>query len=180
MDLPNRITRLRTARESLESQIGRSALVVVLLGSAGNGLEERRDLARTLNGRGMVALVPEDDFPRDVGPSVMERAVLSTADVDLVFVNVRSWGTATEFGQFHSLPRIARKLRILVDPDHHPIHGPTDGYLRDLYLTHLTAYGHVYAVNAGRMIPTPSAASVVRLLTERHRQIKSYQPNLIR
>jgi len=180
MALPKRSPRLRPDRERLESRIGRSTLIVVLLGSAGNGLEERRRVARLLNDLGMAALVPEDDFPRDVGASVVERAILSRADVDLVFVSVQSWGSATEFGQFHTDPRIARKLRVLVDPEHHPLHDPKDGYLRDLYLTHLVAYGHVYAVDGGRMVRAPSKESLMLQMAERHRQIKRFQPNLIR
>jgi len=164
----------------LELQIGRSTLIVVLLGAGGNGLEERRRVARLLNGFGMAALVPEDDFPRDVGASVVERAILSQADIDLVFVSVESWGSATEFGQFHTDPRIARKLRVLVDPEHHPIHDPKDGYLKDLYLTHLVAYGHVYAVDGGRMVRVPSKESLVLLMAERHRQLKRFQPDLIK
>ena len=180
MSLPKRSPRLRLDRERLESQIGRSTLIVVLLGSTGNGLEERRRVARLLNELGMAALVPEDDFPRDVGASVVERAILSGADIDLVFVSVESWGSATEFGQFHTDPRIARKLRVLVDPEHHPIHDAKDGYLRDLYLTHLVAYGHVYAADGGRTVRVPSKESLVLLLAERHRQLKRFQPDLIR
>ncbi len=112
MSLPKRDRRLRAAREQLKSQIGRSRLIVVLLGSRRSGVEERRDIARVLNARGVAALVPEDDFPSDVSPSIAERAILSSADVDLVVVSVRSWGTATEFGQFHAEPPIARKLRV--------------------------------------------------------------------
>src|SRR6266568_2527576 len=134
--------------------------------------EERRRVARLLNELGMAALVPEDDFSRDVGASVLERAILSRADVDLVFVSVESWGIATEFGQFHTDPRIASKLRVLVDPEHHPLHDPRDGYLKDLYLPHLAAYGHVVRV--------PSKESLVLLMAERYRQLKRSQPNLIR
>jgi len=180
MVLPKRDPRLRVAREQLESQINRSRLIVVLLGSAGSGLDERRDIARVLNARGVSALVPEDDFPADVNPSIVERAILSHADVDLVFVSVRSWGTATEFGQFHAEPTIARKLRVLVDPDHHPLHNPKHGYLEDLYLTHLAAYGHVYAVDSGRFVPVPSIKSLVTLLAETTRQLKFFQQDRIK
>jgi hypothetical protein len=180
MSLPKRNPRLSTARERLESQISRSKLIVVLLGSSGSGLEERRDIARVLNARGVAALVPEDDFPPDVSPSVAERALLSDADVDLVFVSVQSWGSATEFGQFHAEPRIAPKLRVLVDPNHHPLHNPRDGYLMDLYLTHLAAYGHVYAVDRGRLVPVPSTKSLITVLAETTRQLKFFQPDLIK
>lgn len=176
--IPKPNPRFRSARTALEKRVGRSTLIVVLLGSAGHGLQERRDIAQVLNRRGVLALVPEDDFPRDAGPSLVERAILSRADVDLVFLNVQSWGTATEFGQFHGDPRIARKLRVLVSPEHHPIHSPADGYLKDLYLTHLVAYGHVYPVDGGRMAPVPSTVSLIALLTERHRQLKAFQLEL--
>ncbi len=93
--------------------------------------------------------------------------------MDLVFLNVDSWGAATGFGQFSSDPNIAPKLRLLVRPEYHPVHSPGKGYLADLYLTHLVSHGHVYAVDAGRLAPVPSAVALVPMLAERHREIKA-------
>src|SRR6266704_1055792 len=98
MALPNRSPRLRPDRE------------------------ERRRVARLLNELGMAALVPEDDFSRDVGASVLQRAILSRAAVDLVFVSVESWGIATACREIYADPLTASNLRALVDPQHHPLH----------------------------------------------------------
>ena len=67
-----------------------------------------------------------------------------------------------------------------MDPDHHPLHSLKDGYLTDLYLTHLAAYGHVYAVDGGRLIPMPSTKSLVTVLAETTRQLKFVQQDLIK
>jgi len=170
---PNAIGRFRAARRALEDRLGETSLVAVLLGAEGRGLAERAEIARALRARGMIALIPEADFPSGIGPSLAERIMLTSRDVDLVFLNVQSWGTATELGQFHADPEIAPKLRILVAPEYHPVHSTDSGYLRDLYLTHLVAYGHVYPVDGGRQAPIPSAVSLVAMLSERHRQWKA-------
>src|SRR5439155_9781283 len=130
----NKIQSVHRFRREAEQRLQRSGLVVILLGSSGRGLDERRDVAHVLTGRGIVALVPEDDFPVEIGPSVLEVDVLERSDVDLVFLSIESWGAATEFGQFSSNPRIAPKLRVLVRPEYHPVHSPPGSYLTDLYL----------------------------------------------
>jgi len=66
--------------------------------------------------------VPEDDFS-DVPPSLAERSTLKESDVELVFVNVESWGSATEFGQFHTDEKIAPKLRVRPEIDESHIRG---------------------------------------------------------
>src|SRR5207245_7074565 len=106
----------------------------------------------------------EDDFPPEVGPSVIEEEILERSDVDLVFLSIESWGAATEFGQFSSNPRIAPKLRVLVRPEYHPVHSPSRSYLSDLYLTHVARYGPVHPVDAGRHAPVPSAKALIPLL----------------
>ena len=160
----------------MEDRLKRSGLLVMLLGSSGRGLDERRAVAHVLGSRGIIALVPEDDFPPEVGPSVIEEEILERSDVDLVFLSIESWGAATEFGQFSSNPRIAPKLRVLVRPEYHPVHSPSGSYLSDLYLTHLVRYGHVYPVDGGRQAPVPSAKALIPMLAERHREIKALRP----
>ena len=144
---------VHSMREKLELTLRRAGIIVALLGKGESGLVERRRIASVLRTQGVIALVPEDDFPKEAGPSLVEPAVLSESDVDLVFLNVDSWGSAVEFGGFHRHPAIAPKLRVLVSPDHHPLHSPMRGYLMDLYLTHLAAFGHVYPVDGKRRVP---------------------------
>ena len=175
----NKIQSVHRFRREAEQRLQRSGLVVILLGSSGRGLDERRDVAHVLTRRGIVALVPEDDFPVEIGPSVLEVDVLERSDVDLVFLSIESWGAATEFGQFSSNPKIAPKLRVLVRPEYHPVHSPPGSYLTDLYLTHLVRYGHVYPVDGGRQAPVPSAKALIPMLVERHREIKAFRPSSI-
>ena len=172
----NAVRHVHQIRREAEERIQRSGLVVILLGSSGRGLEERREVAHILARRGIVVLVPEDDFPMEIGPSVLEVDVLERSDVDLVFLSIESWGAATEFGQFSSNPKIAPKLRVLVRPEYHPVHSPAGSYLTDLYLTHLVRYGHVYPVDGGRRAPVPSAKALIPMLAERHREIKAFRP----
>jgi len=158
---------------SLERRRCGARVIVALLGAGKRGLAARRRMAAALARRGILALVPEDDLPEDAAPSLAERAILSSDDVDLVFINVESWGSAVEFGQFHENEKIAPKLRVLVSPEHHPFHGESVGYLADLYLSHLSMFGHVYAVNGEARVRLPSTWTLVRKLSERYRQIKT-------
>ena len=150
--------------------------LVALLGAGGQGLEDRRAIARKLEDIGIGALVPEDDLPRGLAPSLLERRILSKADVELVFLNVQSWGSVAEFAQFGSDPALARKLRILVERKHHPIYGAgsSSGYLSDAYLTHEAVFGHVYMfrheINDPDWLPT--TAEIVLRIAERYRQWK--------
>jgi len=175
----NAVRRVQAIRKETEDRLKRAGLVVMLLGSSGRGLDQRRAIAHVLRSRGIVALVPEDDFPAEIGPSVIEEEILERSDMDLVFLSIESWGAATEFGQFSSNPRIAPKLRVLVRPEYHPVHSPSGSYLSDLYLTHLVRYGHVYPVNGGRQAPVPSAKALIPMLAERHREIKALRPSNI-
>jgi len=126
---PNAIGRFRAVRRALEQRLRQTSLVAVLLGAEGRGLAERSEIARALRTRGMIAIIPEADFPSGIGPSLAERVMLTSDDVDLIFLNVQSWGTATELGQFHADPKIAAKLRLLVAPEYHPVHSTKGGYL---------------------------------------------------
>ena len=175
----NTVRRVHKIRKEAAERLKRSGLVVILLGSSGRGLDERREVAHVLARRGIVALVPKDDFPVETGPSVLEVDVLERSDVDLVFLSIESWGAATEFGQFSSDPRIAPKLRVLVRPEYHPVHSPPGSYLTDLYLTHLVRYGHVYPVDGGRQASVPSAKALISMLVERHREIQAFRPSKI-
>ncbi len=165
--------KLRDLRNRLERRVRRTNVVVALLGAGGHGLSARRRLAKTLRGLRIAALVPEDDFPRSVGPSLAEEAVLSDAGTHLVFIHVESWGSALEFGQLRALPRVAPKLRILVSPAYHPVYGARTSYLTDAYLTHLALHGHVYAVGDSGRVRIPTPEDLVVLLSERFRQAKA-------
>lgn len=167
-------------RRKLERKVERSSLIVALLGAGRKGLEERRAIARDLSLRRIIAIVPEDDLPRGISPSLAETAILFRSDVSLIFINVESWGSAAEFGQFSADPDVARKLRVLVRPRYHPLHGTADGYLQDLYLTHMVSFGHVYPIDGRRLVSVPTAHRLVTLLAERHRQIRALHPDIIK
>src|SRR2546428_12122239 len=100
----NTVRRVHRIRREAEQRLQRSGLVVILLGSSGRGLDERRDVAHVLARRGIVALVPEDDFPVEIGPSVLEVEVLERSDVDLVFLSIESWGAAPPRSLANSRP----------------------------------------------------------------------------
>src|SRR2546422_11317173 len=84
----NAVRRVHQIRREAEQRLQRSGLVVILLGSSGRGLDERRDVARVLTRRGIVSLVPEDDFPVESGPSALEVDIVERRDVDLVFLRI--------------------------------------------------------------------------------------------
>ena len=164
---------LRRVRNRLESRVQRTHIVAVLLGAGGSGLSARRKVARTLRRRQITAVVPEDDLPQDLGPSVAEEAVLSDADTHLVFLHVESWGSAAEFGQLRALPGVAPKLRVLVTPAYHPVYGKRRSYLTDAYMTHLALHGHVYAVGRNGRLRVPEPEDLIVMLAERYRQAKA-------
>src|SRR5438132_11679034 len=72
----------------------KSSLTVALLGAGGRGLDERRSLAAELSRIGLNAIVPEDRLPPELSPSIAERELLSSIELDLAFVNIESWGSA--------------------------------------------------------------------------------------
>ncbi len=98
---------------------------------------------------------------------------MERADVDLIFINVESWGSATEFAQFHDKKLIAPKLRVLVPYKHHPLYGTSKSYLTDLYLTHLAIYGHVYAYDDERESIFPTSEKIIVTLSLRYRRLKA-------
>jgi len=173
--LQRAIKHLHSLQKRLEREFKETSIVVVLLGAGGKGLEQRRTLKKELAISGIIPLVPEDDFPREIAPSLVEVAMLSKGDIELVFINVESWGSTTEFAQLHGNNRIAPKLRILVDHSHHPLYSSSTSYLSDLYLTHAAVFGHVYAVDGESKGPFPSAHEVTVKLAERYRQWKAMQ-----
>lgn len=164
------------ARRQLEMKARRAYLTVVLLGKSGSGLQERRHIARTLAQSGMNALIPEDDLPMEASPSLAEEEMLVHGDADLIFLNVDSWGTATEFGQLEDKEQVARKLRILVPMAYHPLYGDRGGYLTDVYLTHLAVFGHVYATRLPGTDPAASSEAIVVRLATRYGEVKAVKP----
>ncbi len=165
------------AEAAFSASVRETPLGVALLGAGGTGLEERRRVRRTLESEGILALVPEDDLPRHVGPSVLEPYVLARAGIDLIFVGTDSWGSVSEFMQFHRDRKIAPKLRVLVPWKHHPLYGRGRGYLADVYLTHLAVFGHVYAVDANGRRPFPTPRTVILRLSRRYRVAKAERAN---
>jgi hypothetical protein len=150
-----------------------TTLIVALLGAGGQQLAQRRTIAGSLSARGILALIPEDDFPKDVGASLLEEAMLSKGDVGLVFVNVESWGSVIEFAELRRNPKIAPKLRVIVNHAYHPLYGSSTSYLTDVYLTHMAVFGHVYAVDGPGGLPFPSTEKAITILAERFRQLKA-------
>jgi len=162
---------IQEKRRELERRVGETSIIVVLLGVGNKGLERRRNLDEKLEEVGILSLVPEDDFAPDVAPSLTEEAILERADVDLIFINVESWGSATEFGQFHDKRDIAPKLRVLTPYKYHPIYGSSTSYLTDLYLTHTVKYGHVYAYDNSSRSAFPTSEKIVITIATRYRRL---------
>lgn len=160
---------IRQKRQEFEQRMKETCIIAVLLGAGGKGLEKRRNIEEKLEKEGILALIPEDDFAPDVAPSITEEAVLEKSDVDIIFINVESWGSATEFGQYHDKEGVAPKLRILVPYRHHPLYGTSTGYLTDLYLTHIAKYGHVYAYDDSETTAFPTSERIIMKLATRHR-----------
>jgi hypothetical protein len=175
--MPPKIDKFRESlgrlKGELERRVRETSIIVVLLGAGGKALDERRRIKEDLTRSAIIALIPEEDFPRHLSPSLIERAMLRGGDIELVFINLESWGSATEFGQFHESPNIAPKLRVLVDRAYHPLYGDSKSYLSDLYLTHEAVFGHVYATNSRGNGPFPNPRDVVVKLAERYRQWKA-------
>jgi hypothetical protein len=159
--------KIREVREKVKKE----SLTVALLGAGGRGLDERRSLATELSTTGINVIVPEDRLPPELSPSIAERRLLSSRELDLAFVNIESWGSAAEFSEFHDDSKIAPKLRVIVDRRHHPIYGSASGYLTDVYLTHDTVFGHVYMHGDGAE-GLPSSREIVMKISERFRQWK--------
>lgn len=158
-------------RKRIESLLKETLLIVVLLGAGRKGIKKRREIAKKLEENGIVALIPEDDFAPDVAPSLIEEAIFKEADVDLIFINVESWGSATEFVQFYDNAIIAPKLRILTHYRYHPIYGGSQGYLTDLYLSFMAKYGHVYAYGEENNFPAPE--KIILILSLRYKFLKA-------
>ncbi|MGC9346029.1 MAG: hypothetical protein ACP5ER_04475 [Candidatus Bathyarchaeales archaeon] len=160
-------------RKRLEEHVRDTCIIVVLLGAGGRGIERRREIARKLEENWILVLIPEDDFAPDVAPSLTEEAILERADVDLIFVNVESWGSVVEFVQFHNKELIAPKLRVLTLYKYHPLYASSKSYLTDLYLTHLAKYGHVYAYDDGKGRVFPTSEKIIVTLSLRYKQLKA-------
>jgi len=63
-------------RKILEEKVKDTSIIVVLLGAGGRGLKKRRKIRAKLEEEGVIAIIPEDDFPAEEAPSVVEEAVL--------------------------------------------------------------------------------------------------------
>ncbi|MGC8870793.1 MAG: hypothetical protein ACP5PT_06880 [Brevinematia bacterium] len=163
---------IRSERRKLEDLVKETCIIVVLLGAGGKEIKKRRGIAKKLRDNGIIALIPEDDFAPDVAPSLTEEFIFKDSDVDLVFINVESWGSATEFAQFHDHVSIAPKLRILTFHKHHPLYGNSKSYLSDLYLTHLTKYGHVYAYDDEKESVFPTSEKIILMLSIRYKLLR--------
>jgi len=160
----------------IQEKIKKQKMIVALLGAGGQGLAERRAIASELRNVGFNVVVPEDALEPGLSPSLVERDLLSWPELDLAFVNVESWGSASEFVQFHGERSIAPKLRVIVGREHHPLYGSSTGYLADVYLTHDAVFGHVYMHGTGRD-SMPSASEIIQKVAERFRQWKAINSN---
>jgi hypothetical protein len=129
---------------------------------------------------GLSDWIPEIDFPKETGPSLVEPLLFAGDDIDLVFLYVESIGSSAELGMLQSDLLIARKLRIIVPGKYHPLVGDPAGFLQDLYMTHLAALGHVYPADGGETITAPSADELILKLSTRYQQVKALNPGLIK
>lgn len=164
---------IRNEKKRLEELIKETCVIVVLLGAGGKQIDRRRKIACKLEDNGIIALIPEDDFAPDVAPSLTEEAIFKKADVHLIFLNVESWGSVTEFAQFHDDAIIAPKLRILTYHKYHPLYGSSKSYITDLYLSHIAKYGHVYACDDEEKSVFPDSERVVLTLSIRYKFLKA-------
>lgn len=165
---------IRNEKKRIENLLKETQIIVVLLGAGGKGIEIRREIAKKLDYNGIIALIPEDDFAPDVAPCLTEEAIFKEADLDLIFVNVESWGSAIEFVQFHDNVIVAPKLRILTYYKHHPIYGSSKSYLTDLYLSYIAKYGHVYAYGDEKRNGFPSPEEIILILSLRYKLLKVF------
>jgi len=160
--------------KEIEKLLKETSIFVALLGAGGKEIEKRKKIAKKLKENGVIALIPEIDFPRGVAPSLIEEALFKKPDVDLIFVDVESWGSATEFAQFYDNAIIAPKLRVLTYYKHHPIYGSSKGYLTDLYLSFIAKHGHVYAYRKEKeKIKFPTSQKIILTLSIRYKQLKA-------
>jgi len=164
---------ISSERRKFESLVREACIIVILLGAGGKEIVKRRNIAKKLRDNGIIALIPEDDFAPDVAPSLTEEFIFKHSDVDLVFLNVESWGSATEFAQFHDDIRIAPKLRVLTFHKHHPLYGNSKSYLSDLYLTHIAKYGHVYAYDDKGESTFPTSEKIVLTISIRYKLLRA-------
>ena len=164
---------VRNERKRFEEMVREACIIVVLLGAGGKEIRKRRIIAKKLRDNGIIALIPEDDFAPDIAPSLIEEFIFKYSDVDLVFINVESWGSATEFAQFHDDTRIAPKLRVLTFHKYHPLYGSSMSYLSDLYLTHIAKYGHVYAYDDKEESNFPTSEKIILTISIRYKFLRA-------
>jgi len=167
------IDKIRKRKRELEEKEKTTSIIIFLLGAGGRGLEKRKEICNKLERIGIICLIPEIDLPLDVPPSLAEESVFRKSDVDLIFINVESWGSAAEFIQFHLERSIAPKLRILTLWKYHPIYGKSSSYLTDFYLNHEALYGHVYAYKENEQDPFPTVEEIIIKLSLRYLWLKA-------
>jgi len=150
-----------------------TGLVVAIFGGGGRALTRRRAITKLLSRvHGIVALVPEDDFPKGA-PSTYEIEYLKKPIIDLAFIYPESPGSTTEFGEFLNDASIAPKLRVLVPRRYHPIYGVNRSYLSDAYLKHIVRYGHVYAFDESGRSHFPRSREIIVRICESTRDQKA-------
>lgn len=168
---------IKSTRNEIQRSLKGAKIVLALLGAGGKGLEDRRSTAEELSKKGIFAVVPEDILQAGISPSLLERRILSSEELDLAFVNVESWGSVAEFSEFRHDNDIAPKLRVLVRREYHPLYGSSEGYLTDAYLTHDAVFGHIYMYRDAKWTAkdlVPTAREIVLAISERYKQWKAF------
>jgi hypothetical protein len=126
--------------------------------------KRRKEIKEKLMELGNNALFPEE--LKLIYPATEEQIIFQENDVDLLIILPEAWGSVSEFNTFSQYRKLAKKLRIFVLKQYHPLYGSDSNYLTDAYLTYLAEYGHVYYFqNDYELI------SIIEKLTECYRRI---------
>ena len=192
--------KIRYSLKRLEEIVRRTPLVVAILG-AGPCAKAASDLTacdncslkdkkkcrfyrrllikRMLNKMRIFALLPEElkmKYP------YMEKIVLATPEIDLIFIFPESPGSIAEFVQFiDSLcSDIVKKMRVLVPYNYHPfMKAFSKSFLSQLYALFAAVHGHLYPyedVNVEHQPPglglLLSPYEVIRRIVEHYRAAK--------
>ena len=168
---------VESRRNEIQRRLKAAKIFIALLGAGGKGLEDRRSMAEELSKKDIFAVVPEDILQAGISPSLLERQILSSEELDIAFVNVESWGSVAEFSEFRHDNDIAPKLRVLVCREYHPLYGSSRGYLTDAYLTHDAVFGHIYMYRDAKWTAkdaVPTAREIVLAISERYKQWKAF------
>lgn len=71
-------------RLEIEGLLKGSFLILSLMSAGGKGLEERRRIEGRLKGMSIIAIIAEDDLPKDVASSLVEEHALKSGEVENV------------------------------------------------------------------------------------------------